>query len=116
MIPGMDPKMMKQAMKKLGIKQEELNVKNIIFNLEGEQYLFENPEVVMIDMKGVKTFQITGEYKKIPLEEKIEINEEDIKTVVEQTNTTYETAKKILEETKGDIAEAILKLQEEKNP
>ena len=113
MIPGMDPKMMKQAMKRLGIKQEELNVKNIIFTLENEQYVFENPEVTMIDMKGVKTFQIAGEFKKVQLEEKITINEEDIKTVVEQTNVSYEKAKKTLEETKGDIAEAILKLQEE---
>ncbi len=112
MIPGMDPKMMKQAMKRLGIKQEELNVKNIIFTLENEQYVFENPEVTMIDMKGVKTFQIAGEYKAIPLEEKVIIEEEDIKTVVEQTNKSYEEAKKALEETKGDIAEAILKLQE----
>ncbi len=112
MIPGMDPKMMKQAMKRLGIKQEELNVKNIIFILDGEKYVFENPEVTMIDMKGTKTFQIAGEYKIVPLEEEITINEDDIKTVMEQTNKSYEESKKALEETKGDIAEAILKLQE----
>ena len=40
------------------------------------------------------------------------ISEEDIKLVMEQAGVDYDSAKKALEETKGDLAEAILKLQE----
>ena len=41
---------------------------------------------------------------------KEEIPKEDIDLVVEQTGKSVEEAKKALKETKGDIAEAILKL------
>ena len=40
-----------------------------------------------------------------------EIDEEDIKTVVDQAGCSEEDAKAALEETKGDIAEAIMRLQ-----
>ena len=46
------------------------------------------------------------------MEKKEEIPKEDIDLVVEQTGKTTQEAKKALEETKGDIAEAILKLTE----
>ena len=41
-----------------------------------------------------------------------EINEEDIKTVMEQTGKSKEEAKSAIEDTNGDLAEAILKLTE----
>ncbi len=40
------------------------------------------------------------------------ISEEDIKLVMEQAGVDHDTAKKALEEAKGDLAEAILKLTE----
>jgi nascent polypeptide-associated complex subunit alpha len=60
-------------------------------------------------MQGVKTFQITGEPRfeaKAP-----PISDEDVKLVMEQTKAPEEKVRRILAETRGDIAEAILRLQ-----
>jgi len=63
-----------------------------------------------------KTYQIVGTPKvKLSKDEKPkedEIPEEDIDLVVEQNGKNAEAAKKALKESKGDIAEAILKLTE----
>jgi len=61
-----------------------------------------------MDAQGQKTYQITGNPKIIDRKE--EIKEEDIKLVIEQTGKSEEEAIKALEETNGDIAEAIMKL------
>ena len=61
MFPGMNPKMMKQAMKKMGMKQEELNAKQVIIVLEDKELVFENPGVSKVNMMGQDTYQITGE-------------------------------------------------------
>ena len=39
-----------------------------------------------------------------------EISEEDVQTVVDQTNCSKEAAMKAIEEHKGDLAEAIMSL------
>ena len=43
----------------------------------------------------------------------LEISDDDIKTVMEQSNCSEDKAKEVLKETNGNIAEAIMKLQEE---
>jgi len=57
-------------------------------------------------MMGQKTLQITGD-----ISEESNILEEDIKTVSKQAEVSEEVAKKTLEETEGDLAEAIIKLK-----
>jgi nascent polypeptide-associated complex subunit alpha len=63
-----------------------------------------------MDAQGQKTYQISGRPKILDIKD--EINEEDIDLIVEQTGKTIDEAKKALKETKGDIAEAIIKLTE----
>ncbi|MFH1440014.1 MAG: nascent polypeptide-associated complex protein [Candidatus Woesearchaeota archaeon] len=117
MFPGMNPKMMKQAMKKMGVKEETLEVSEVIMKVVGsdKDLVFENPEVSIIDMMGQTTYQVIGEpiIKDRIVDTTPDINEEDINTVVEQTNCTVEKAKEILEETNGDLAEAIMKIKGE---
>ena len=109
MLPGMNPRQMRQAMKRMGIQQEDLEVREIVMKLEDKELVFRNPEVAKVNMMGQKTYQIVGEPEERSLEP--EISEEDIKTVMEQANVSEEKAKKALDETKGDLAEAIIKLQ-----
>jgi|SRR3989344_663338 len=106
MLPGMNPKDMAKAMKMLGIKQENIEANRVIIETNNKNIIILNPEVVKIDMKGQESFQITGE-----VSEEDSISEEDIKTVAGQANVSESEAKKALEKTKGDLAEAILKLQ-----
>lgn len=117
MMPGrMNPRQMQQMMKRLGINVREIeNVEEIIIRTDTKEYIFENAEVTVMDAQGQKTYQISGRPRIVDRIEKVEekeegIPEEDINLVAEQTGKSKEQAKKALEDTKGDIAEAIMKL------
>lgn len=106
---GMDPKSMQRMMKQLGIQAEELNAKRVVFELEnGKRIVIENPAVSAMTMQGKKTYTVMGQEK----EEKAGIPVEDIQLVAEQTGKTMQEAKKALEKTQGDIAQAIMELKE----
>jgi len=108
MIGGMNPRQMQGMMKKMGISQEEISSRRVIIEKsDGNKIILDNPSVIKIKMQGQESFQITGEaYEE---NEKIEISEEDIKTVMEKTNCSEEKAKETLERTQ-DLAESILDL------
>lgn len=110
MMPGrMNPRQMNQMMKRLGITVKEIeNVKKVIIQTDTKEYIFEDADVTMMDAQGQKTYQITGKPRIV--DKKEDIPKEDIDLVVEQTGKSAEEAKKALKETKGDIAEAIMKL------
>jgi nascent polypeptide-associated complex subunit alpha len=106
----MNPRKMKQMMNKLGMEMEPLEgVERIVISTAKGDYIFDGAEVVAMTMQGVKTFQITGEPRfeaKAP-----PISEEDVRLVMEQTKAPEEKVRRTLAETRGDIAEAILRLQ-----
>ena len=111
MIPNVDPRQLKRMMDNLGMKNTEVPASRVVIESDGKDIVIENPNVMLIEMQGTKTFQITG-----TIEEKekmvAEISEDDIKTVGEQTGIKdNDVIRKALEDTKGDIAEAILKLK-----
>jgi len=112
MMPGrMNPRQMNQMMKRLGINIKEIeNVKKVVIQTDTKEYVISNPEVTIMDAQGQKTYQVTGKAQIKDLKE--EIPQDDIDLVAEQTGKSKEEAKKALKETKGDIAEAIMKLTE----
>ncbi len=104
---GVNPKQMSQMMKRMGIKNEEIDAKEVIIVLnDGKKIKINEPQVQSIEMQGNKTFTIGGK-----ISEENGVPEEDILLVSEQANCSKEEAKKVLEETNGDIAEAIMKLK-----
>lgn len=103
----MNPKKMQEAMKQMGISQEEIIAKRVVIEKEDSKIIIENPSVTKIKAQGTESFQISGDIKEENLFE--EISEQDIKTIMEKTNCNEEDAKKTLEKTK-DLAEAILDL------
>jgi len=111
MMPGrMNPRQLNQLMRKFGINVKEIeNVKKVVIQTDTKEYVFEDAEVTVMDAQGQKTYQIAGKPRIV--EKKEEIPEADIELVAQQTGKTNEEAKKALEETKGDIAEAIMKLK-----
>jgi nascent polypeptide-associated complex subunit alpha len=112
MIPGMNPKMMKQAMKKMGMKQEEIPATEVIIKTEDSELVVTNPQVSKINVMGQETFQISGDVHEREKITEVEITEEDVKAVVAQAQVSEEKAKQALEASKGDLAEAIMNLQE----
>lgn len=109
MIPGINPKDMARAMKKLGVKQEELNAKSVVITLENKQLVFENPQVVKINMLGQETYQVTGNIIEKNLQ--VQVSDEDIETVASQAGVSKETAFEAIKNHKGDLAAAILDLK-----
>lgn len=112
MLPGMNPRQMRQAMKRMGIQQEEIDAEEVIIRCADKDIIIQNPSVQKVNMAGQKSFQITGEEIERERSQEIEISEEDIKTVMEQANVDKETAEKSIKDSNYDLAEAIMSLQE----
>ena len=108
MIPGLGKKQMAQAMKKLGMKQEEIPADLVIIKSGEKELVISNPHVLKVNMMGQETFQITGTAEERSSE--ATISEEDINTVVSQTKATKEQAEDAIKKCKGDLALAIMEL------
>ena len=106
-MPGFNKKQLEQAMKQMGVKQENIEAEKVIIKTRDKNLVIENPEVTKINMMGQESLQITG---KITEEELEKFNKDDVKTVMEQTGCSEKEAIEALEETE-DIAEAIIKLK-----
>lgn len=106
---GMNPAKMKQMMKQMGIDQDELEANRVIIEKsDGGKIIIEPAQVAKITMKGQSSFQISGEIR----EEAEGIKESDILLVMEKTGADKAKARKALEESNGDIAEAIVSLSD----
>ena len=109
---GLNPRQMKRLMRQMGIKMEELEgVEEVVIRLENREIVLKEPAVTIMVVQGEKTYQIIPGSEEV--REVLKIPEEDVQLVMEQARVDRETALKALEETKGDIAEAILKLSGE---
>jgi len=106
MFPGMNPKQVEQAMKKLGIKQQNIEAYEVIIKTKDKNLIIKDPQVVKMNMMGQDSLQITGE-----IVEENNISEDDVNTVAEQANVSKEQAREALEKNHGDLAAAILELQ-----
>lgn len=107
----MNPKMLKQAMKRMGIKQQELDAKEVIIKTDDKEIIVRDPQVLKINMGGQETLQISGHLEERKLKE---FNDEDVETVAKQANVTKEKAREALEKKGGDLAAAILLLKADK--
>jgi nascent polypeptide-associated complex subunit alpha len=111
MIPNIDPRQLKKVMDRMGIKSESIEASRVVIETVDKDIVIENPEVVAINAQGSTSFQISGEIKEID-KAKVSIDEEDVKLVMEKSGISDEdSAREALEESNGNIAEAILKLK-----
>ncbi len=104
MLP-MDERQMKKIMKRMGINVKELEAVKVVIETKDKKYIFLNPDVSIMEVKGQQTYQIVGKPEVIS-----KISDDDAKLVAEKTGKSIEEAKKALEEANGDIAQAILNL------
>lgn len=117
MLPGgINPRQMKSMMKKMGIKTEDIDAQVVIIHGEEKEIIIENPQVTKTIMQGQEMFQIVGGVIKEQVVESdgevaVAIEADDVTMVAEQAGVTEEDARSALEETNGDIAEAIMKLK-----
>jgi nascent polypeptide-associated complex subunit alpha len=111
---GMNPKQMKQmqrAMKQMGMDMKDMKgVEEVVIRLKDKELVIKNPKVNVMNFMGQNTYQVTGKAKEELLENELVIPDDDVDMVSAQTGVTKEEARQALEDTHGDLAEAIMKL------
>ncbi|MEM0149145.1 MAG: nascent polypeptide-associated complex protein [Candidatus Micrarchaeaceae archaeon] len=109
---GLDPREIKNMMKQLGIKSEEIAANRVVIEGIEKDVIVTNPQVVLMDMQGVKVFNISGNVEERPKRLDIEISDADVQFVKEQAGIEDdEAARRALEESGGNIAEAVMRLK-----
>jgi nascent polypeptide-associated complex subunit alpha len=126
-MPGMprNPAQMRLMMKRLGMTTENVDdVEEVIIRTTKEEHVFEKPEVTVLTVQGVRTYQVVGKStvrsrtgseapgsrSPAATAEPAGPNEEDVALVMDQAHVTREQAIAALEEVGGAPAEAILRL------
>lgn len=121
MMPGMrgvNPRQMKQAMKRMGITTEDINgVEEVIIRTKDKEYVIRDAAVTIMEVQGQKTFQVIGDATvsartAAPAAKggESQVPEEDIELVMSQTGAEREQVIRALKESGGQPAEAILKI------
>lgn len=100
---------MEKLMRQMGIKSRQIDSAMVVIETPEGKIKIPNPQVTEIEMHGQKTYQIAGAASFEGV-----ISEEDIRMVMEQAKCTRDEASQALERTKGDIAQAIIFLSEQK--
>ena len=137
MMPGLggDPRQMAMMMRKLGIDVKEIEgVQQVVVRTASTEYVFDRASVSVMKAQGVETWQVSGKPRVVErsasatgtgapakpapaidqpsaAETVLPITAEDVALVVKETGKSPAEAKAALEATKGDLAEAIVRLQ-----
>ena len=130
---GMDPRQMSMMMKKLGIDVRDIEaVQEVVVRTATKDYVFDKASVSVMKAQGVETWQVSGKPRTVeksgpssgkpsspstpspaapaPTEETYEPTSDDIALVAKETGKGLAESKAALVATKGDLAEAILRL------
>ena len=128
---GMDPRPMSMMMKKLGIDVRDVEgVQSVTVRTATKDYVFDKASVSVMKAQGVETWQVSGKPRVVERspaapapnaasnppppptpEAPLVIPDEDVRLVAQETGRSPAEARAALEATKGDLAEAIVKLQ-----
>lgn len=125
MIPGgpRNPRQMEQMMRRLGMTSEPLaDVEEVIVRTRSKEHVFQQPEVTVLTVQGVRTYQVIGQPVIRPRSAALPAAggapaaapagppEEDVRLVMEQANVSHEEALEALVRANGEPAEAIMKI------
>jgi nascent polypeptide-associated complex subunit alpha len=127
---GLDPRKMKQMMKQMGIDVDELDAEEVVITKsDGEQLVFDDPDITVMDARGQQTYQVVGEPSTreagaggaSAVESGDEdagseggdagIPDEDVEIVAGRTGASEDEAREALEATGGDLAAAVERLE-----
>ncbi|MCD6446030.1 nascent polypeptide-associated complex protein [Candidatus Bathyarchaeota archaeon] len=108
------PREARRLMQRMGMNMDAIpEVEQVVIKTVDKEIVIEEPEVAILELQGQKIFQITGgKISEKAAERKLVIPEEDVRLVADQTGKSMEEARKALEECEGDLARAILLLQQ----
>lgn len=101
---------MKRMMKKMGMETDDIDATKVIIETPEKKLVFDDPEVVNMNIQGQNMYQVVGEPREEALEGQVLIPDEDIEMVADRAGVSKEEAKEALEESDGELAEAIINL------
>ncbi len=122
----MDDRKMQQMMKQMGIDMQDLDAEEVIIRTADEELVFTKPDVQRMDAQGQQTYTIVGEPESHAVGEggsepaieesegdngAAEIPDEDVELVATRAGVGEDEARDALEETNGDLAAAIERLE-----
>ena len=115
---GINPRQMKQAMKKMGITNSEIkDAIEVVIRTPTKDIVISSPSINVMSMQGQNTYEISGVVSERAPGETSEpvsaVPNEDIELVMSQTGCDREKAIEALEAADGQPAEAILKIMTE---
>ena len=129
MIPGgpRNQRQMELMMRRMGMTTEDVpGVEEVIVRTKTKEHVFRAPEVTILTVQGVRTYQVVGNPEIRPRSSGAAASapahgtpapaapagppEEDIRLVMEQANVSREEAVEALFQSKGEPAEAILQI------
>ncbi|WP_433623062.1 nascent polypeptide-associated complex protein [Halomicrococcus sp. NG-SE-24] len=122
---GMNPRKMKQMMKQMGIDVDEVDAEEVVIRTaDGEELVFDAPDVTRMDARGQQTYQIVGdaETREASTDESTgaieesddsasEIPDADVGIVAQRAGTSEDEAREALEAEGGDLAAAVERLE-----
>jgi nascent polypeptide-associated complex subunit alpha len=110
---GLNPRQLQAQMKRMGINMEELqDVEEVVIKLKTKDIVIRKASVTYINAQGQKSYQVAGDVTEV--EKKPPIPREDVMMVAGQAGVSEVEARRALEESNGEPAEAIVKLLEKK--
>ncbi len=129
-----DPRQMQMMMKRLGMSTEDVpDVEEVIVRTRTKEHVFRAPEVTILTIQGVRTYQVVGTPQVRPRGAAGPAAtggpaapalppapsgppEEDVRLVMEQANVSREEATEALFQSHGAPAEAILLILSRSRP
>jgi len=106
-----NPKQLEKMAKRMGIETKPIDATEVIIRTPDREIVISNPSVSRVNMMGQDSWQITGDVSERSNTPAEKFSEDDVKMVAGQAGADEEDARVALEETGGDIAEAILRLK-----
>jgi len=124
----MNDRKMQQMMKQMGIDMTDLDAEEVIIRTPDEELVFTDADVQRMDAQGQQTYTIVGEPEshergegasgsdEPAIEESDDdgaaaIPDEDVELVATRAGASEDDAREALEETNGDLAAAIERLE-----
>ncbi len=108
-----------RMMQRMGMETNPIEgVKDVTIRTTERKIIIDEPAVVSIRMQGQSIFQVAGgtlREEPITAGSKPIIPEDDIALVAQQANVTLGEARRALESSGGDLAQAIISLKKEKS-
>lgn len=107
----MDNRQTRRMLERMGINFEPIaDVQEVIIRTKDKDIIVKEANVSEVKAKGTRMFQVVGENIEEVAREKPKFTEEDVLLVAQQTGVSPERARAALEESGGELAQAILKL------